>query len=321
MGCAAEQLRRRYDGAAAKPALDNQLVTARRIVIITAPAASSVTRALSPPTRRILPVTNEDRLDDVRDLARTPDRLEVLELRMIHRRLDDAQRNRVDPDTALCIFDDKQFRRAIEATFDQRGEHRWYTFDGVVDQARRHLYDVPPTLPFHLSDGRLRDTKEARDVDARDCCKVGLRAKGLATKIPALLTSASMRQNRSKPYEIPRSAVFRSAMSPGATRAPSLIDWLDGPRRRDHPVVAIAVRFDERCADALRGAGDDGRFSLRCSRQSPSLIEAASQRERFPAPRCSFLRHRLKMQVARLILLRSGIPVAMETSQIPAYHS
>jgi hypothetical protein len=36
--------------------------------------------------------------------------------------------------------------------------------------------------------------------------------------MPALLTSVSMRPNRARPSEIARSAVLRSAMSPGTAR-------------------------------------------------------------------------------------------------------
>jgi len=48
--------------------------------------------------------------------------------------------------------------------------------------------------------------------------------KGLAMKMPALLTSVSMRPNRATPWEIARSAVFRSAMSPGTARTSSSLD-------------------------------------------------------------------------------------------------
>jgi hypothetical protein len=51
-------------------------------------------------------------------------------------------------------------------------------------------------------------------------------ADGLAMKMPALLTSVSMRPNRAMPSDITRSAVFRSAMSPGTARTSSSFDGL-----------------------------------------------------------------------------------------------
>jgi hypothetical protein len=44
---------------------------------------------------------------------------------------------------------------------------------------------------------------------------------GFAMKMPALLTSVSMRPNRATPSEIVRLAVFRSEMSPETTRTSS----------------------------------------------------------------------------------------------------
>jgi hypothetical protein len=45
-------------------------------------------------------------------------------------------------------------------------------------------------------------------------------------KMPVLLISVSMRPNRAMPSEIARSAVFRSAMSPGTTRISLSLDGL-----------------------------------------------------------------------------------------------
>jgi hypothetical protein len=65
----------------------------------------------------------EDRADDVGDLAHAADWVQVGELRMrlegMHRRLDDAQRDRVYPNTVLGILDRERFGRAIEAALRQ----------------------------------------------------------------------------------------------------------------------------------------------------------------------------------------------------------
>jgi hypothetical protein len=45
--------------------------------------------------------------------------------------------------------------------------------------------------------------------------------KGLLMKMPALLINVSIRPNRANPWEIARSAVFRSAISPQTTRTSS----------------------------------------------------------------------------------------------------
>jgi hypothetical protein len=78
-------------------------------------------------------------------------------------------------------------------------------------------------LLLHLGDGELRDVKEARDIDAQDRRVVclGVLSEGLLIKIPALLTSVSMRPNRAMPCEIAWSAVFRSTMSPETTTTSS----------------------------------------------------------------------------------------------------
>jgi len=49
--------------------------------------------------------------------------------------------------------------------------------------------------------------------------------KGLAMKIPALLTNVSMRLNRSMPSAITRCATVRSPMSPATARTPSSDGW------------------------------------------------------------------------------------------------
>jgi hypothetical protein len=65
-------------------------------------------------------------------------------------------------------------------------------------------------LLLHFGNGELRDVKEAGEIDGHDRRVVGLGALGerFGDKDAALLTSVSMRSNRTMPSEIARSAVF-----------------------------------------------------------------------------------------------------------------
>src|SRR5215204_4443441 len=61
----------------------------------------------------------EDRAYDLRDLAHPAKRVQLGELRMcfdgMHRRLDDAGRNRIHSDAELCILDRQRFGRGTQA--------------------------------------------------------------------------------------------------------------------------------------------------------------------------------------------------------------
>src|SRR6266478_2398777 len=61
----------------------------------------------------------ENRSHDVRDLAHPAKRVQLGELRMcfdgMHRRLDDAGRNRIHSDAELCILDRQRFGRGTQA--------------------------------------------------------------------------------------------------------------------------------------------------------------------------------------------------------------
>src|SRR5580692_5151148 len=63
----------------------------------------------------------EDRAHDVRDLAHPAKRVQLGELRVsfggMHRRLDDAGRNRIHSDAELCILDRQRFGRGAQASF------------------------------------------------------------------------------------------------------------------------------------------------------------------------------------------------------------
>ena len=124
----------------------------------------------------------EDRIDDIGDLAHTANRVQRAELRMgldgMHRRLDDAQRNRIHADTALRILDRQRFGRGGQAAFCKRREYGRYARHRVIDQARCYLHDMAAALLLHLRDSELRDVNEAGDVDAQDRRVVGLGVLG-----------------------------------------------------------------------------------------------------------------------------------------------
>src|SRR5260221_14195498 len=121
----------------------------------------------------------KNRLDDVGDLPHAAQRMQGGELRMrlggMHWRLDDTERDGVHSDTALCILDRQRFGRGVQRALCERGEHRRYAGDGVVDEARRDLHDMTAALLLHLCDGELRGVKEAYRIDARYRSVIGRR--------------------------------------------------------------------------------------------------------------------------------------------------
>jgi hypothetical protein len=88
---------------------------------------------------------------------------------------------------------------AAQAAPSQPREHGRYAVNSMVDQARR-LHDMAAALFLQPRDGELSGVKEPGKVDAQDGGIVGfgLLSEGLAMKMPALLTSVSMRPNRTR---------------------------------------------------------------------------------------------------------------------------
>jgi len=83
-------------------------------------------------------------------------------------------------------------------------------------------------LLLHLGDGELRDVEESGEVDAQDGGVVGLGVlgEGLGDEDAGVVDECVDGPNRFTASEIVRSAVFRSAMSPGTTRMSASLDGL-----------------------------------------------------------------------------------------------
>ena len=154
------------------------------------------------------------------------------ELRMglcgMHRRLDDARATEFTRIPRLAYSMASDLVAAFRAALCQRREHRWHAGHRVVDQACRDLDDMAAALLLHLGDGELRGVEEPGGVDAQIAEKSAsvYWVKGLPMKMPALLTSVSMRPNRVMPSGIARSAVLRSAMSPDTVTMSSSLEGL-----------------------------------------------------------------------------------------------
>jgi hypothetical protein len=66
-------------------------------------------------------------------------------------------------------------------------------------------------------------------------------------------------------------------MSPGIERRSGVVRRIDGPRRRDHAVISIAIGFHKGCTYALRRAGDDGNFLFGVHDRIPVCIAFLSE--------------------------------------------
>jgi hypothetical protein len=111
-----------------------------------------------------------------------PDRVESakgrMRLRRVHRRLDDAGRDRVHANAALCVLNSKRSGRRGETTLGQGRQHRGHIRIRVVDEAGGDLDNVAAALLLHLGDGELGGVEEAREIDPKDIGVVGLGVLG-----------------------------------------------------------------------------------------------------------------------------------------------
>ena len=107
-------------------------------------------------------------------------------------------------------------------------------------------------------------------------------------KMPALLTSVSIRPNRATPSQ---SRARRSSGRRCRRPRPGCLvaRGLDRSRRCDDAVAAVAVGLDQGRANALRRTGDNSDFLFDAHGRSPSCVcgVAATNAERFPERECS----------------------------------
>ena len=130
----------------------------------------------------------------------------------------------------------------------------------VFDQARRDLHDVATMPLLHLCDGKLRDVKEAREVDAQQSRVIsfGILSERLGDEYASVVDE---RIDAPEPGQtlgnctLGRLPVGNVA---GHREDFGIVAWPDRPCRRDHPVIAIAIGRDKGSANALRCAGDYG---------------------------------------------------------------
>ena len=233
-----------------------------------------------------------------------PSGCRAAELRMrlggMHRRLDDAQGDRIHPDAALRILDCQRFGRGVQAALCQGCKHGRRAGDRVVDQACRDLHHMAAALLLHLGNGELGDVKETGDVDAHHRRVVSLGVLG--ERLPD--EDAGVVDERVDAPE-PRHAFGNRALGclsvgdvAGDRDDIVIVRRPDRARGRDNPVIAVTIRLDERGADALRGTSNDSHFpfgahfgNLPCSweprERGPSGGEFVSISAAFFCPRLS----------------------------------
>ena len=174
----------------------------------------------------------EDRIDDVGDLAYVVDRVKTPEgligLDRMHRRFDDAKRDRIHADAATSVFDGERLGRRVESPFRERRKHGGHGGHCVIDEASGDLDDVAAAPLLHLGHGELRDMEKPSGIDAQDSREVGLGVlrERLADEDAGVVDECVDAPERSMPWETARCAVFRSAMSPGTTRMSGSFDGL-----------------------------------------------------------------------------------------------
>jgi hypothetical protein len=117
---------------------------------------------------------------------------------------------------------------------------------------------------LHLCDGKLRDVKEAREVDAQHgrVISLSILSERLGDEYASVVDERIDTSESGQAFgnrTLGRLAVGNVA---GHRQDLVIVGWPDRPRRRDHRVIAIAICFDKGCAHALRGASDDGNLSF-----------------------------------------------------------
>ena len=106
----------------------------------------------------------QDPINDVGDLPDAAERVQPSEFRVlvwaVHRRLDHAERDRVDPHVVGCVLNRERTRDGFQPALGQRGECRGRVASRVVDEAGRDVDHVSGALALHLSDRALGDVEE-----------------------------------------------------------------------------------------------------------------------------------------------------------------
>ena len=228
----------------------------------------------------------EDRINDVGNLAHAPDGMKGVEglmgLYRMHRRLDDAEGDRVHANTALGVFDGEGFGRRVESALRQRGEDRGHGGHRVVDEARGDLDDMAAALLFHLGDGELRGVEEPGGVDAQDGGEVGLGVlgEGLADEDAGVVDE---RVDAPEPRHALEDRAFRRLSIrdvAGDREDVGVVRRLDRPCRRDYAVIAIAIGLDEGRADASRRARNHGDFPCGAHGEPPMWFRCSNKPRR-----------------------------------------
>src|SRR5262245_53071038 len=85
----------------------------------------------------------------------------------MHRRLDYAWRDSVDPDSLARIFNRERLCCRVQSTLRQRRQRRRHAAICVINEAGRDLYDVPGAPLQHLLGCEAGDVKKATEIDTK----------------------------------------------------------------------------------------------------------------------------------------------------------
>src|SRR5579883_3265414 len=130
---------------------------------------------------------------------------------------------------------------------------------------------MTPTLLLHLGDGELRHVKEASNVGAQESLVVSLGVLGerLGNEDASVVDERVDTPESGHAFRNSTLGGFSLSDVTGDCQNFIIVRRLDRARGRDHPIVALAVRLDESCSNALRRAGNNSDFLFSAHSKTP----------------------------------------------------
>ena len=190
----------------------------------------------------------------------------------MHRRLDDAGRDRIHPNPAFGVLDGQGFGSRVQAAFGQRRQYRRHAIDRMIDQAGGDVDHVPFTLLFHLGDGELGDVEEAIEVHRQHGGVIfgGVVRERFGDEDPGVVDQGVDAAETGDGFADDLLGDFRFADVAGHGEDVRIGGGFDRPRSGNHLVVQITEGFDHAGAEALGCASNNDDFS-RIAHDEPLL--------------------------------------------------
>src|SRR6516164_4349831 len=150
----------------------------------------------------------------------------VVSLGFVHRRLDDAQRNRVYSNAVLYVLHRQRPRHRVQTALGHDLNGHGYAGDRVVHERRRDIHNAAALLSHHLPDRQLRNVEKARGRRREQGVEILARVPGEGLKDK---NARIVYQHIAAAVSTTRAAVSGSPMSPATNRrfadASKGIEW------------------------------------------------------------------------------------------------